>query len=106
MSWACGTVSREFSGIVENSRDIYSRQEGGVNMHATELKHAANLEEWKKRIMDCRAGGLTVREWYSRNAWSNLNWAKRSIILAAKPTGSEGCGNLFPRPSEFYPQSN
>ena len=36
----------------------------------------------------------------------NLNWAKRRIILSAKPTGSEGCGNLFSRPSEFYPQSN
>ena len=63
-------------------------------MHATELKHAANLEEWKKRIMDCRAGGLTVREWCSRNAWSNLNWAKRSIILAAKPNGF--CFRPFP----------
>ena len=43
-------------------------------MHATELKHAANLEEWKKRIMDCRASGLTVREWCSRNAWSTSTY--------------------------------
>ena len=46
-------------------------------MHATELKHAANLEEWKKRIMDCRASGLTVREWCSRNAWSTATYYRR-----------------------------
>ena len=43
-------------------------------MHATELRHAANLEEWKKRIMACRASGLTVREWCSQNAWSTSTY--------------------------------
>lgn len=43
-------------------------------MHATEMKHAANLEEWKKRIMACRASGMTVREWCSRNAWSTSTY--------------------------------
>ena len=31
-------------------------------MHAAQMKHAANLEEWKQRIMACRASGLTERE--------------------------------------------
>lgn len=43
-------------------------------MRATELKHAANLEEWKKRIIDCRASGLTVRKWCSQNAWSTSTY--------------------------------
>lgn len=43
-------------------------------MHATEMRHAANLEEWKKRIMACRASGLTVREWCSQNAWSTSTY--------------------------------
>ncbi len=32
--------------------------------------HAAYLEEWKQRIMVCRADGLTVREWCFWNAVS------------------------------------
>lgn len=43
-------------------------------MHTTEMKHVANLEKWKKRIMACRTSGLTVREWCSRNAWSTLTY--------------------------------
>ena len=43
-------------------------------MRATELKHTANLEEWRKRIMDCRASGLTVRKWCSQNAWSTSTY--------------------------------
>ena len=43
-------------------------------MRATALKHTANLEEWRKRIMDCRASGLTVRKWCSQNAWSTSTY--------------------------------
>lgn len=39
-------------------------------MHANQLKHAARLENWKQRIMACRASGLTVRQWCAQN---NLN---------------------------------
>ncbi len=58
-------------------------------MHATELKHAANLEEWKKRIMDCRASGLTVIEWCSRNVWSTstyYRWEREAFgAVGAQP---------------------
>ena len=37
-------------------------------MRATKLKRAANLEEWKKRIMDCMASRLTVRKQCSKCA--------------------------------------
>lgn len=74
-------VSHGFSGSSGNSRELSripetysSRQEGEVNMRATELKHAANLEEWEKRIIDCRASGLTVRKWCSQNAWSTSTY--------------------------------
>ena len=32
-------------------------------MNANQMKHAANLAEWKQRIVDCRASGLSVRAW-------------------------------------------
>ena len=32
-------------------------------MNANQMKHAANLAEWKQRIMDCRASGISVRAW-------------------------------------------
>lgn len=43
-------------------------------MHATQMKHEANLEEWKQRIMACRASGLSVREWCSQNTWSTSTY--------------------------------
>ena len=70
-----------------------SRQEDEVNMHATEMKHAANLEEWKKRIMACRASGLTVREWCSRNAWSTstyYRWEREAFRALGEPPDQPG----------------
>ena len=37
-------------------------------MNANQMKHAASLEEWKQRIMECRASGLSVRTWCEQNA--------------------------------------
>lgn len=62
-------------------------------MHATEMKHAANLEEWKKRIMACRASGLTVREWCSRNAWSTstyYRWEREAFRALGEPPDQPG----------------
>lgn len=64
-------------------------------MHATQMKHAAYLEEWKQRIMDCRASGLTVREWCSQNSWSAstyYRWEREAFgSLEKEPGNPEGC---------------
>jgi hypothetical protein len=64
-------------------------------MHATQIKHAANLEEWKRRIMECRASGLTVREWCSQNSWSTstyYRWEREAFGSLEKDPGvPEGC---------------
>lgn len=64
-------------------------------MHAAQMKHAANLEEWKQRIMACRASGLTVREWCSQNAVSASSfyrWEREAFGSLEKGPGNlEGC---------------
>ena len=37
-------------------------------MNANQMKHAAKLEGWKSRIMECRASGLPVRTWCAQNS--------------------------------------
>ena len=37
-------------------------------MNANQMKHAARLEDWKRRIMECRASGLPVRTWCAQNS--------------------------------------
>ena len=36
-------------------------------MNSNSMKHAASLAEWKNRIIDCRASGLTVQVWCKKN---------------------------------------
>lgn len=62
-------------------------------MHATQIKHAANLEVWKQRIMTCRASGLSVREWCSQNAWSTstyYRWEREAFGSLEKEPGDSG----------------
>ena len=62
-------------------------------MHATQIKHAANLEVWKQRIMTCRASGLSVREWCSQNAWSTstyYRWEREAFGNVEKEPGNPG----------------
>ena len=67
----CMKLSRAFPGNPKNSQELsgilgtLKADRKAIYMHATQMKHAANLEVWKERIMDCRASGLTVREWCS-----------------------------------------
>ena len=62
-------------------------------MHATQIKHAANLEVWKQRIMTCRASGLSVREWCSQNSWSTstyYRWEREAFGNVEKEPGNPG----------------
>ena len=38
------------------------------------LKHAVNLAQWKERIIDCRASGLTVQVWCEKNGWNKSTY--------------------------------
>lgn len=71
-------------------------------MHATQMKHAANLKVWKERIMDCRASGLPVTEWCSRNAWSTstyYRWEREAFGSLEKEPGNPGdpCTAVVPK---------
>ena len=62
-------------------------------MHATQMKHMANLEAWKQRIMTCRASGLSVREWCSQNACSSstyYRWEREAFGSVEKEPGDPG----------------
>lgn len=70
-------------------------------MQANQLKHAARLEDWKQRIMACRASGLTVRQWCAQN---NLNastyyrWEREVFrgLKSSENNADEPCTALAP----------
>ena len=32
-------------------------------MGARELKHEAQLREWREKVMECRSSGISVKKW-------------------------------------------
>ena len=57
-------------------------------MNANEMKHAASLEEWKQRIMECRASGLPVRMWCAQHAYNTstyYRWERELFGRFKKP---------------------
>lgn len=75
-------------------------------MNANQMKHAANLAEWKQRIMDCRASGLSVRaccEGKQVSPSTYYRW-ERKLFGRIKKADTEGaeklsaCEALLPSP--------
>lgn len=57
-------------------------------MNANQMKHAARLEDWKERIMECRASGLPVRTWCAQNSCSPstyYRWERELFGQIRKP---------------------
>ena len=57
-------------------------------MNANHMKHAARLEDWKERIMECRASGLPVRTWCAQNSCSPstyYRWERELFGRIRKP---------------------
>lgn len=70
-------------------------------MQANQLKHAARLEDWKQRIMACRASGLTVRQWCAQNNFSASTYYRweREVFRGLKSSennADEPCTALAP----------
>ena len=70
-------------------------------MLANQLKHAANLEDWKQRIMVCRASGLTVRQWCAQNHLNTstyYRWEREVFrgIKSSADNADEPCSALAP----------
>lgn len=61
-------------------------------MNANEMKHAAKLEEWTQRIMECRSSGLSVREWCDRNNWSKTTYYRWERELFRRIKSRTGAG--------------
>lgn len=56
------------------------------------MKHAARLEEWKQRITECRASGLTVKEWCAQNGCNTSTYYRweRELLGRIKKSAPEG----------------
>ena len=61
-------------------------------MNAKQMKHAANLAEWKDRIIACRASGLSVKAWCEQNYWNTstyYRWEREIFGRVRKSTPTE-----------------
>ena len=57
-------------------------------MNANQMKHAASLENWKQRIMECRASGLPVKTWCAQNECNTstyYRWERELFGRIKKP---------------------
>lgn len=53
------------------------------------MKHAANLAAWRRRIIDCRASGQTVKAWCGNNHCNPstyYRWEREIFGRLKKPT--------------------
>ena len=58
-------------------------------VNANQMKHAASLEEWKQRIMECRASGLPVKTWCEQNEYNTstyYRWERELFGRIKKPS--------------------
>lgn len=49
-------------------------RKGREMMNVNQMKHTARLEDWKRRIMECRASELPVRTWCAQNSCSTSTY--------------------------------
>lgn len=72
----------------EVSRLTATARKGREAVNANQMKHAANLEMWKQRIMECRASGLSVRVWCAQNSYNTstyYRWEREMFGRIKKP---------------------
>ena len=63
-------------------------------MNALQVKHAAGLEVWRQRIMECRASGRSVREWCEKEGFSPstyYRWEREVFGGLKKPKVQKEC---------------
>ena len=77
-------------------------------MNANQMKHAANLAEWRQRIIECRASGQPVKTWCKNNRCNPSTYYRweREIVGRIKKTTAEdsdtlvGSEALLPAPKQ------
>lgn len=64
---------------------------GRETVNANQMKHAARPEDWKQRIMECRASGLPVKTWCAQNAYNTSTYYRweRELFGRIKKTPAE-----------------
>ena len=63
-------------------------RKGREPVNANQMKHAASLEKWKQRIMECRASGLPVKTWCVQNEHNTstyYRWERELFGRIRKP---------------------
>lgn len=73
---------REVASLTATAR------KGRESVNANQMKHVASLEEWKQRIMECRASGLPVKTWCAQNAYNTstyYRWERELFGRIKKP---------------------
>ncbi len=64
-------------------------------MDAREIKHMAQLEEWKERVKICRSSGMDVRAWCREQGISSTtyyHWEKEVLSEAGRQMCIQGRG--------------
>ena len=64
-------------------------------MNARELKHMAQLTEWKERVSACRSSGMTVRAWCEEQGIANKTyyyWEKEVLAEAGRQMSKSESG--------------
>ena len=81
-------------------------------MNARELKHMAQLTEWKEKVAACRSSGLSVRAWCREQGIANKTyyyWEKEILSEAGRQMAAlEGGGRFVEVPAlpERPPEAN
>lgn len=63
-------------------------RKGRGTVNANQMKHAARLEDWKQRIMECRSSGLPVKTWCAQNECNTstyYRWERELFGRIRKP---------------------
>ena len=71
-------------------------------MNANQMKHAAKLEAWKQRIMECRGSGQPVKTWCRNNHCDPSTYYRweREIFGRIKAPAGESAEALIPAPRQ------
>ena len=66
-------------------------------MGARELKHEAQLREWRKKVMECRSSGMSVKKWCEERRIDRKTyycWEKEILAKASQHFGTPALSDL------------
>lgn len=66
----CRDVPRRFGTFRNVAERLRTVRKVWYSVNALQMKHAAGLQVWRQRIMDCRASGQPVRVWCAQEGFN------------------------------------